>query len=154
MGSNLQLTLAAELASLTAFQEFVDKACKTANVEDKTCYDIKLAVDEACTNIIQHGYKGLKPGSIILSLQIGKMKIVVRITDFGHTYEPSEPLQPDAQADFESGKLGGYGLYFMYRSMDEISYQASSSGNTLTMIKHMVSAKSDSNEQAPRKLID
>ena len=135
MGNKLQITLAAELDSLSAFRDFIDRACESADLDDEACYDIKLAVDEACTNIIQHGYEGLEPGSIILSVQYGARQIVVRLTDFGHPFEPSEPPTPDVEAVFESGKLGGFGLYFIYRSMDTVSYESTPSGNTLTMIR-------------------
>ena len=137
MGDKLQITLAAELASLAAFRALIDEACLAAGVDDETCYDIKLAVDEVCTNIVEHGYAGLEPGSIILSIQYGVRQIVVRLTDFGHTFEPSEPPTPDVEAAFESGTLGGFGLYFIYRSMDVVTYDSTSGGNTLTMIKRL-----------------
>ena len=92
-------------------------------------------MDEACTNIIEHGYAGLEPGSIILSIQYGARQIVVRLTDFGHPFEPAEPPTPDIEAAFESGKLGGFGLYFIYRTMDTVTYESTTSGNTLTMIR-------------------
>lgn len=135
MGEKLQITLAAELESLSTFRGFINEACQAANLDDETCYDIKLAVDEACTNIIEHGYAGLEPGSIVLSVQYGTRQIVVRITDFGHPFEPSEPPAPDTEAAFESGKLGGFGLFFIYRSMDTVTYESTVSGNTLTMIR-------------------
>ena len=135
MGEKLQITLAAELASLLAFRSFIGEACQEAKIDDETCYDIKLAVDEACTNIIEHGYADMEPGSIVLSLQYGVRQIVVRLTDFGRPFEPSEPPTPDVEAAFESGTLGGFGLYFMYRSMDNISYDSTGGYNTLTMIK-------------------
>lgn len=141
MGKKLQITLAAELESLAVIRDFVDQACRKADVSDEACYDIKLAADEACTNIIEHGYAGLEPGSIILSLQYGPRQIVVRLTDFGHPFEPGEPPTPDAEAVLESGALGGFGLYFIHRSMDSVSYEPAIGGNTLTMIKKLESSR-------------
>ena len=137
MGDKKQITLAAELPSLASFRAFINEACAAAKIDAETCYDIKLAVDEACTNIIQHGYAGLEPGSIVLSLQYGTKQIVVRLTDFGHPFEPSEPPAPDTEAAFESGELGGFGLFFIYRSMDVVTYDTTAGGNTLTMIKRL-----------------
>ena len=137
MGEKLQITLAAELASLTAFRSFINEACQEAKLDDMACYDIKLAVDEACTNIIEHGYADMEPGSIVLSLQYGVRQIVVRLTDFGHPFEPSEPPAPDVEGAFENGITGGFGLYFIYRSMDHINYDSTGGYNTLTMIKQL-----------------
>ena len=61
---------------------------------------------------------------------------VVRITDFGHPFEPSEPPEPDPEAML-SGEPGGIGIYFIYRSVDSVSYEAAESGNTLTLVKRL-----------------
>lgn len=136
MGDKLQIALAAETDSLLAIRRFVEDACSQAGLDDATSYDIKLAVDEACMNIVEHGYVGMDPGSIIVSLQYGGRKLVVRITDFGHPFEPSEPPEPDPEAVL-AGESGGFGIYFIYRSVDSVSYEASESGNTLTLIKNL-----------------
>ena len=140
MGEKLQIALPAATESLRAIRSFVEDACSQAGLDDSARYDIKLAVDEACTNIVQHGYAGLDPGSMIVSLQYGTHKLVVRISDFGHPFEPSEPPKPDPETAL-SGKLGGIGLYFIYRSVDSVSYEATESGNTLTLVKDLYRAR-------------
>jgi anti-sigma regulatory factor (Ser/Thr protein kinase) len=77
----------------------------------------------------------MEPGSIILSLQHGKKQVAVRLSDFGQAFEPSEPSVPDTKLAFESGEIGGYGLFFIYRSMDLVSYDSTAGCNTLTLIK-------------------
>jgi anti-sigma regulatory factor (Ser/Thr protein kinase) len=140
MGDRRQITLAAELPSLPKFRALIDDACRAAAVDDASCYDIKLAVEEACTKIIKHGYAGLEPGSIVLSLQYGNRQLVVRLTDFGHPFEPSEPPAPDAEEALETGHIDGFGLYFIYRSVDQVSYDSSAGSNTLTLIKRLHAA--------------
>lgn len=136
MGKKHQLALSAELDSLLAFQAFIDEVCSEAGLDDEASYDIKLAVDEACMNIIQHGYDGMDPGTIIVSFQYGAQQVVVHITDFGPPFEPSEPPEPDYEEVLEAPS-GGFGLYFIYRSVDAVSYEATESGNTLTFIKRL-----------------
>ncbi len=138
MGNRRQITLAAEVGSLARFRKFIDEACQEAGVDDQSCYDIKLAVDEACTNIIQHGYAGMEPGSIVLSLQYGARQVVVRLSDFGHPFEPSEPpeYEPGQTPDAGPGSHG-FGLLFIYRSMDSVSYEAAGGCNTMTMVKRL-----------------
>ncbi len=137
MGKKLQITVAAEVESLAIIRDFIDEACLEVGISDEITYDIKLAVDEACSNIIEHGYMDLEPGSIICSLQYGTQQMVVRLTDFGHPFEPSEPPAPDPKQVMESGNMGGFGLYFIYRSVDEVTYESSLGGNTLTLIKQL-----------------
>jgi len=135
MSQRYQITRAAELESLSAFRGFISDCCASSKVPDEAVFDLKLAVDEACTNIITHGYKGMDPGSIILSLRIEPDRALVQITDFGHIFEPVEALKPDVEAALEDHELGGLGLFLIYQTMDNIDYQTSEDGNTLTFTK-------------------
>ena len=138
MRNQQQITRSAELESLSILRGFIEKACKQhKRIDDHICYDLKLAVDEACTNIITHGYAGMNPGSIILSLEMAPNKVVVTITDFGHRFEPSEVSAPDVEAGLEDLPIGGFGLFFIYQTMDEINYETTEDGNHLTFIKQL-----------------
>jgi serine/threonine-protein kinase RsbW len=135
MTGRFQITRAAELESLHVFRGFITECCARYDIPSDTVLDLKLAVDEACTNIITHGYKGMDPGSIILSFRIEPDRILVQITDFGHVFEPVEAPKPDVEAALEDRELGGLGLYLIYQTMDNIDYQSSEDGNTLTFTK-------------------
>jgi anti-sigma regulatory factor (Ser/Thr protein kinase) len=137
MTQRFQITRAAELESLSVFREFISDCCAKFKIPDGTVFDLKLAVDEACTNIIEHGYKGMDPGSIILAFRIESDRILVQITDIGHIFEPADAPKPDVEAALEDRELGGLGLYLIYQTMDNIDYQASDDGNTLTFTKYI-----------------
>ena len=135
MSHRFQITHAAELESLKKFRDFITACCAHHDIPNDTVLELKLAVDEACTNIIEHGYKGMDPGSIILSFRIQPGRILVQITDFGHVFEPVAGPKPDVEAALEDRELGGMGLYLIYQTMDNIDYQSSEDGNTLTFTK-------------------
>jgi len=135
MSQRFQITHAAELESLKKFRDFISACCAKNDISNETILELKLAVDEACTNIITHGYKGMDPGSIILSFRITPDRILVQITDFGHVFEPEASPKPDIEAALEDRELGGMGLYLIYQTMDNIDYQNSIEGNTLTFTK-------------------
>ena len=137
MSQRYQMTRAAEVESLSAFREFISDCCNRHNVPSETVFELKLAVDEACTNVIEHGYKGMDPGSIILSFRIESDRILVQLTDFGHVFEPAEAPKPDVKAALEDRPLGGLGLYLIYQMMDNIDYESSEDGNTLTFTKYI-----------------
>jgi len=135
MSQRFQITHAAELESLQKFRDFITTCCAQHDISNDVVLDLKLAVDEACTNIIEHGYKGMNPGSIILSFRIEPGRILVQITDFGHVFEPEAAPKPDVEAALEDRELGGLGLFLIYQTMDNIDYQSSEEGNTLTFTK-------------------
>ncbi|HEY3476439.1 MAG TPA: ATP-binding protein [Anaerolineales bacterium] len=138
MTSIHRITRAAHLESLSDFREFIKERCAGApGVIEETLYDIQLAVDEACTNIISHGYAGLDPGSIIMDLNIHLDKIMVTLTDFGHSFEPSSAPAPDVNAPIEERELGGFGLFFIQQSMDGMNYQVTEDGNKMILTKYL-----------------
>ena len=136
MAQRYQITRAALLTSLAEFREFITACCRPYHVPDEIVLDLKLAVDEACTNIITHGYQGMDPGSIMLSFRIEPDRILVEITDFGHAFEPAAAPQPDLDAALDDRELGGLGLFLIYQTMDNIDYQATEAGNCLTFTKY------------------
>src|SRR5215207_2524234 len=99
MATTHRITRAAYLESLQDFRGFLKRHCANIpGMTDEILYDVQLAVDEACTNIISHGYADLDAGSIILDLEIHPDKLTVSLTDFGHSFEPSSAPMPDVNA--------------------------------------------------------
>ena len=138
MAETHRITRAANLETLNDFREFLKEHCgEYLGVTDEILYDIQLAVDEACTNIITHGYAGIDPGSIILDLELDSDKITLSLTDFGHAFEPDNAPVPDVDAPIEERELGGFGLFFIQQSVDDMKYRTSEDGNTMTLTKYI-----------------
>ena len=92
-------------------------------------------------NVITHGYSGMNAGSIMLEVQVDPRQVKVNLTDFGHAFEPYEPAAPDLDADLEDGAAQGFGLHFIYQTMDQISYIAAADGNHLTFVKRLAASQ-------------
>lgn len=138
MTSRYTITRAAELEALVAFRALIDKACRDhPAVGDQACYELKLAVEEASSNVINHGYADMNPGSLILALEFSSEQVVVTLTDFGHPFEPCEPAAPDLEAGLQDGLTQGFGLYFIYQTMDRIDYETAEDGNHLRFTKQL-----------------
>lgn len=138
MASKYQITRAADLEALADFHELIDRACGEQPAVDRTtCYELKLAVEEACANVVTHGYAGMNPGSIVLQLAFDPGQVRVTLTDFGHAFEPCEPDAPDLEAALEEGLSQGFGLYIIYQTMDDIQYHTAQDGNHLVFTKRL-----------------
>ena len=138
MRSTHRITRAANLQTLSDFREFIKEHCEgKPSITQEILYDIQLAVDEASTNIITHGYADLDPGSIILDLEIATDQLTVTLTDFGHSFEPSSVPPPDVESPLEERELGGYGLFFIQQSVDEMEYQATEDGNKMILTRYL-----------------
>jgi anti-sigma regulatory factor (Ser/Thr protein kinase) len=95
-----------------------------------------LALDEACTNIIEHGYGGEGKGDIECSVESTGEGIKITLKDKGKPFAPDQIPEPNLKVDLEDLKSRGLGLYLMKNLMDEIDYHfENGAGNTLIMLK-------------------
>jgi anti-sigma regulatory factor (Ser/Thr protein kinase) len=138
MAEKFRTTKAAHFESLGAFRDFIETICQKRGIDSQTRYELKLAVDEACTNIITHGYANMNPGSIILDLELDSRQAIMRITDFGHPFEPCEPEAPDMNAALEDRPTSGFGLFIIYSTMDDVNYKTTEEGNSLILTKRLI----------------
>lgn len=137
MTTTHRLTRAAQLEALQDFRDFIQEHCAVLpGADDGLIYDVQLAVDEACTNIISHGYAGLEPGSIILDLEAESDRLILTLTDFGHSFEPGSAPVPDVDAPIEERELGGFGLFFIQQTMDDLEYHVTEDGNKMILTKY------------------
>lgn len=137
MRDNFILTRAAELDSLPAFRDFIAGVCERLKISNEVAFELQLACDEAATNVIKHGYAGMNPGSLMLELRPQQKKVAMVLSDFGHPFEPVETSAPDVNALMEDQPTTGFGLFFIYRTMDDVSYYTDEQGNHLVLIKKL-----------------
>lgn len=120
---------------LDEVREFVGAKARTAGFDDKEVYSIQLAADEATSNVIEHAYGGIKDGSFEITCEVDDDQLVITLLDHGKTFDPSEVEKPDITANLSERKIGGLGIYLMRKLMDEVRYEATPSGNILTLTK-------------------
>ncbi|MGH2537372.1 MAG: ATP-binding protein [Candidatus Promineifilaceae bacterium] len=120
---------------------FVALGAQRAGFESEDVFHIELACDEACTNVIEHAYGGENRGHIHVAWEHNKRRFSVTIRDHGRPFEPAEvpePLPPGAEDDLDRLKIGGLGLHFMRRLMDEVRFSFDpAGGNSLVMVKYL-----------------
>ncbi|MDY7042102.1 MAG: ATP-binding protein [Chloroflexota bacterium] len=138
MPDGYRLTVPAQLDQLITISEFIAHAAHQTNLDERTVFQVQMAVDEACTNIIQHAYQGLESGEITINCHRTNDSFVVTIQDHGRAFDPTAVPPPDLSADIEARRVGGLGLYFMRRLMDEVCFEFDEKvGNTVTMTKRI-----------------
>src|SRR5258706_454860 len=132
----------ARFESLDAIREFVVDAAHQAGLDEKEVYNVQLAADEAAYNIIEHAYEGVSDGQIEISTDIEDASLRIVMREQGKPFDPEEIAAPDVSAKLEDRLVGGLGLFFMRKLMDEVHFQYSpESGNVLTMLKHLPAAR-------------
>ncbi len=130
----------ARVESLAAVRAFVENACRRAGADAASCFDLKLAVDEACANIIEHGYAGRPGGTIAVSCETipegGDGALRITIVDFGRGFAPGAVPAADVVSGWQERPLGGLGWHLIRNSVDEVDYVPDpATGNRLTLVK-------------------
>ncbi len=108
---------------------------QTSGFGSEIILDTQLAVEEAITNIINHGYKKTG-GEIMVSFTISPDRIEVHIMDAAPRFDPLSVAEPDLDGDLENRRIGGLGIFLIRQLMDEVSYRYENGKNNLVLIKN------------------
>jgi serine/threonine-protein kinase RsbW len=123
--------------ALDDMREFVRQAAEDAGMDDGDIYAVQLAVDEACSNIIEHACHGRCDEQIEITCTTSGDRLTIMIRDHGEPFDPASAPAPDLDADLENRPVGGLGIFLMRQLMDEIRYERlGESGNVLTLVKY------------------
>lgn len=124
---------------LYRIREFVTGIAEEAGINEIDIANIELAVDEACANVIEHGYPpDARNKNITIRMEIDDAKLVLTIMDEGTPFDPRTRLQPDIKRLVAMKRDGGLGISIIRRTMDEIDYQSYPDGhNELILTKYL-----------------
>lgn len=136
MKSNkFEIELESKIDKLPVISDFINASLIRCGADASTIHKVQLAVDEACTNIINYAYApGFGP--VKINLESDGAHIIITIRDKGKPFDPTSIPPPDLNPDVDQRKIGGLGFYFIRKLMDGVSYSFDSSeGNKLTLSK-------------------
>lgn len=132
------------LKNLEKISDYVTDYAKQAGLNETQVYAVQLAVDEASTNIIEHGYGQECPSRIDITCDVQEDGLKVVIYDDAEPFNPETVSEPEINVSLDEIKPRGLGIFLMRQMMDEVNYQSSSdTGNTLTMVKHREKRKAN-----------
>lgn len=128
----------ATLDDLVAMRRFINETVAELGVSDDAAGELLLAVNEALTNILLHGYDG-RPGEIEILVEPSGADVVVRLLDRARLYDPTLVASPDVTLPLEQRAPGGLGVHMMRELTDDLRYrEAPGGGNELIMAKRGV----------------
>lgn len=132
-----EIKVPAEMKNLALLRDFVVRVGKKYGFDDKVIASLKLATDEAVTNIIRHAYRDLGVRGMVTMRAIVKTNsLTIVLIDQGKTFDPRNAKAPNMQEYIKIGKKGGLGIFMLQKLMDEIEYHVTSEGNELRLVKY------------------
>ncbi|MGL4797900.1 MAG: anti-sigma F factor [Cellulosilyticaceae bacterium] len=99
-------------------------------------YDVKMAVSEAVTNSIIHGYGNVETGEITIRCQYTDRTATVEISDQGRGIQDIEEAMQPLHTTSEEDERAGLGFTVMQSMMDEVEVSSEvGQGTTVKLMK-------------------
>ena len=119
--------------------DFVTSNASHAGFASSETAKMKIAVYEACLNVIEHAYRSDPNQWIKVTIQYDSQRFVIAIEDKGQSFEKNNPETYNVVEAANQRKTGGMGLYIIKSSMDEVSYTTDPVlGNRLILVKNII----------------
>lgn len=129
------ITVPGRYDRLEQIAKFIEQAGEAAGLDTVAICRCQLAVDEACTNIIEHGYQGEDRGPIEIECEAGAGELVITISDQARPFDAEAVPQPQLGEDLDEVRVGGLGLFFINQVMDAVEFTREEAGNKLVLVK-------------------
>ena len=121
-----------EVSKLSTFQKsFYEKM----NLEKSLASQLRLAVEEAVVNVIEHAYPYGTEGSVEVTMMSDGHQLKVVIDDSGMPFDPTIEKKVDITLSADERQVGGLGILLVRELMDTINYEYINGHNILTLRK-------------------
>lgn len=125
----VNLQLCGNPRDLGLVRRIISASAASLTVPGAFLSDVKLAVTEACTNVIKHSFKFDKAKRFDMFLQVAKNILVIKITYTDPDFDPEAIPTPD----FTKIQEGGLGVFIIRNVMDDVVYLKDSATGSVVL---------------------
>ena len=138
----LRINMLSRPPLLAAVRKTLEAWCELAEGSEHVCSQVGLALDEALTNVIRHGYDDSPDGTI--EIQFAREGSIIEVTVEDQARQV--PIETIVSRPLEDVRPGGLGVHLIRNAMDEAVWSHRAEGGMRLYLKRDVSA-----EQAPEE---
>jgi anti-sigma regulatory factor (Ser/Thr protein kinase) len=132
-----ELEVTSKIDNLPVIIDFVGEKLVKFRADPEIISSVQLSVDEASTNIIKYAYRE-KEGLLKIIIELNDNELIITLINWGKPFDPASVPPPDLNATLEDRKIGGLGMYFIRKLMDEVTYSFDTvKGNRLVLKKKL-----------------
>src|SRR3989304_5621483 len=117
MSEEKTLRVPGRFESLAEIADFIARVARDAGFDEDDDFRVQMAVDEACSNVVEHAYGPNRAGDIVLSCRVdGNGDLRVDIYDQGRPFNPDVVPEPQVGAALlavDELKGGGGGVRWL-----------------------------------------
>lgn len=129
------LSVKASTDQIATVRNFVANHALAFGFSERDVEDIRLAVDEAFTNIIKHAYNYDAGRDVDIQLKPSGNTFRISLYDQGEPFDTSNYSEPNVEEQIKAKKRGGVGVYLIKQLMDSVDYNRHEQVNEIRMIK-------------------
>jgi serine/threonine-protein kinase RsbW len=136
-----ELIVPGDTRSLALVRMVTTAVASEAGLDQEIIDKIEVAVDEACTNVIEHGYGTMNPHPPVeIRIKADDREFVIDIVDSGPAFDFENRVRnkfPDYWMHADTTR--GAGLYLMMALMDSVDYEIMpDSRNRMRLVKKII----------------
>ena len=131
-----EMTLKATIENITPVTEWLGGILEEAGCEIKVQRRIFVAVDELFSNIAHYAYApetGM--ATVRVTMRQDPRAVEISFVDSGVPYNPLTHEDPVSGLTSKERKNGGFGIYIVKKSMDDVCYTYADGCNVTTIVK-------------------
>jgi anti-sigma regulatory factor (Ser/Thr protein kinase) len=132
-----RLTLANRRDELPRLAAWIEEQAGALSFSAPLAMSLNLALEEWVVNIISYAYADAAAHAIELRLWSEPGRLRIEIEDDGRPFDPTVHAAPDTDAPLEFRKIGGLGIHFIRKTVDEMRYHRRDNHNLLTLVKQL-----------------
>jgi serine/threonine-protein kinase RsbW len=128
------ITLRNDRAEIPRLAAFIDGFCEPLGPAQEDLMSFHLALEEAVTNVIHHGYVDGRAHEFTVSLAAAPGGMVTAVvSDDAPAFDPVARPPVDTSLPLEERPIGGLGVHLIKNLMDSVRYERREGRNILTL---------------------
>jgi len=129
-----------QMSDLIRVVSFVDAFAAANGVPEDAANALNLCLDEILNNVLSYGF--LVPGDhrVTVDLSVAEGRLSAEVVDDGEPFDPTKAPAPDLSSGIRDRPVGGVGLLFVRKLMDEVRYTRRRGRNRLRISKKFMNA--------------
>jgi len=135
---NAALSLRNEIAELPRLVAFATDFAERNELPPSELNRLLVIIDELFSNVVKYGYEGSGiRGTVEVCLSFVDGRLEMELTDDGRPFDPLSTPPPDLDLPASDRPIGGLGIHFVKKLVDEAQYSRRGRRNCLLLIRRI-----------------
>lgn len=128
-----EIKLPAKLENLDMLVQSVTACAREQGFSDNKLPVIELAIEEAFVNICKYAYHDGE-GDVEVRCKLDNDRFIIEIIDSGVQFDITSLPDPDITQNISERPVGGLGVFFIKKILDEVHYRREDNRNILNLV--------------------